>query len=133
MVKRPVVLEVPLVLDSFYLICRFPENDCSFDGLLTLIRESGRHSKSSVKAVAIFLFLAIKSTLITVPCKKQRINLRRTSILSVKSSPANDIFDITRYILLLHVYLPYSFHITDHFSDPTWLIHFIVERNRRFY
>ena len=73
MVKRPVVLEVPLVLDSFYLIsflqfyCRFPENNCSFDGLLTLLRESGRHSKSSVKVVAIFLFLAIKLTFITVP------------------------------------------------------------------
>ena len=38
------------------------------DSLLTLLRESGRHSKSSVKAVAIFLFLAIKSTLVTVPC-----------------------------------------------------------------
>ena len=24
-------------MDSFY--CRFPENDCSFDGLLTLLRE----------------------------------------------------------------------------------------------
>ena len=52
MVKRPVVFEVPLVLDSFYLISfsqyllsdRFPENDCSFDGLLTLLRESARHS-----------------------------------------------------------------------------------------
>ena len=60
-------------LDSFYLIsflqflfC-FPENDCSFDRLLTLLKESGRHSKSSVKAVAIFLFRAIKSTLITLP------------------------------------------------------------------
>ena len=53
------------ILTNFY--CRFPgENDCSFDGLLTLLRESGRHSKSSVKAVAIFLFLGIKSTLITV-------------------------------------------------------------------
>ena len=46
---------------SYNFYCRFPENDCSFDGLLTLLRESGRHSKSSVKAVAIFLFLAIKS------------------------------------------------------------------------
>ena len=48
---------------SYNFYCRFPENDCSFDGLLTLLRESGRHSKSSVKAVAIFLFFAIKSTL----------------------------------------------------------------------
>ena len=47
---------------SYNFYCRFPENDCSFDGLLTLLRESGRHSKSSVKAVAIFLFFAIKST-----------------------------------------------------------------------
>ena len=54
--------------NNFY--CRFSENDCSFDGLLTLLRESGRHSKSSVKAVAIFLFWAIKSTLITVPCNE---------------------------------------------------------------
>ena len=73
MVKRPVVLEVPLVLNSFYLIsflqflydCRFSENDCSFDRLLTLLRESGRHSESSVKIVVIFSVLAIKSTLIT--------------------------------------------------------------------
>ena len=36
--------------------------------MLTLLRESGRHSKSSVKGVAIFLFWAIKSTLITVRC-----------------------------------------------------------------
>ena len=76
MVKRPVVLEVPLVLDSFYLISflqfllPFTENDCSFDGLLTLLREPGRHSKSSVKAISISLFLAIKSTLITVPCNE---------------------------------------------------------------
>ena len=53
------------VLTVFF--CRFPENDCSLDGLLTLLRESGRHSKSSVKTVAIFLFLAIKST---VPCNE---------------------------------------------------------------
>ena len=64
--KRPVVLEV----HSYNFYCRFPKKDCSFDGLLTLLRESGRHSKSSVKAVAIFLFLAIESTLITVPCNK---------------------------------------------------------------
>ena len=80
LVKRPVVLELPLVvLDSFYLISflqfllSFPENDCSFDGLLTLLREPGRHSKSSVKAIAIFvflLFMAITSTLITVPCNE---------------------------------------------------------------
>ena len=38
--------------------------------LLTLLREKGRHSKSSVKADAIFLFLAIKSTLITVSCNE---------------------------------------------------------------
>ena len=38
---------------SYNFYCRFPENDCSFDGLLT---------ESSVKAVAIFLFLAFKST-----------------------------------------------------------------------
>ena len=48
----------------------FFRNDCSFDGLLTLLRESGRHSKSSVKAFSIFLFLAIKSALITVPCNE---------------------------------------------------------------
>ena len=53
-----------------YFHCCFSENDCSFDGLLTLLRESGRHSKSSVKAVAIFLFLTIKPTLITVPCNE---------------------------------------------------------------
>ena len=35
-----------------------------------MLRESGRNSKSSVKAVAIFLFLATKSTLITVPCNE---------------------------------------------------------------
>ena len=80
-VKRPVVLEVPLVLDSFYLLsflqffCRFSENDCSFDGLLTWLRESGRHSKSSVKAVAIFLFLVITSTLITVSCNENASRL----------------------------------------------------------
>ena len=51
-------------------IAVFPKNDCSFDGLLTLLRELGHHSKSSVKAVAIFLFLAIKLTLITVPCNE---------------------------------------------------------------
>ena len=34
------------------------------------LRESGRHSKSFVKAVAIFLFWAIKSTLITVSCNE---------------------------------------------------------------
>ena len=72
--KRPVVLEVPLVLDSFYLISflqfLLPKTIAPSDGLLTLLRESGRHSKSSVKAVAIFLFLAIKSTLITMPCNE---------------------------------------------------------------
>ena len=51
---------------SYNFYCRFPENDCFFDGLLTLLRESGRHSKSSVKAVTIFLFWAIKSTLSTL-------------------------------------------------------------------
>ena len=40
-------------------IAVFPK---TLDGLLTLLRESGRHSK---KSVAIFLFLAIKLTLIT--------------------------------------------------------------------
>ena len=50
----------------------FSRNNCSFDGLLTLFRESGRHSKNSVKAVAIFLFLGIKSTLITEPCNKNQ-------------------------------------------------------------
>ena len=49
MVKRPVVLEV----HSYNFYCRFSENDCS------------------VEAVAIFLFLAIKSTLITVPCNEK--------------------------------------------------------------
>ena len=37
---------------------------------MTLLWESGRHSKSSVKAVAIFLFWAIKSKLITAPCNE---------------------------------------------------------------
>ena len=69
-VKRPVVLEVPLVLASFYLISflqfllPFSEIDCAFDGLLTLLK------KKPVKAVAIFLFLVIKSTLVTVPCNE---------------------------------------------------------------
>ena len=69
------------ILTNFY--CRFPENDCSFDGLLTLLRESGRHSKSSVKAVAIFLFLAIKSTLITVPSNENvpRLLLQQRQML----------------------------------------------------
>ena len=57
-----------LLSPCFIFTIFITENDCSFDGLLTLLRESGRHSKSSVKAVSIFLFLAIKSTLITVPC-----------------------------------------------------------------
>ena len=87
MVKRPVVLEVPLVLDSFYFISflqfllPFPENDCSFDGLLTLLRESGRHSKSSVKAVVNTYYceckymkhifeLRMKDQLMTVPCNE---------------------------------------------------------------
>ena len=43
-----------------------PSRDC----WLTLLRESGRHSNSSVKAVAIVLFFAIKSTLFTVPCNE---------------------------------------------------------------
>ena len=49
----------------FYLISflqvllTFSENDFSF-----------YYSKSSVKALAVFLFLAIKSTLITVPCNE---------------------------------------------------------------
>ena len=86
MIKRPVALEVPIVLDSFYHISflqfLLPFSRycyCSFDGLLTLLRESGRHSKSSVNAVAIFLFLAIKSTLITVPCNENgpRLLLQR--------------------------------------------------------
>ena len=51
---------------SYNFYCRFPENDCSFDGLLTLLRESGRHSKSSVKAVAIFLFLSFKAAVDTL-------------------------------------------------------------------
>ena len=59
-----------LLLPYFILtifIAVFPKRiACSFDGLLTLLRKSGRHSKSFVKAVAIFLFLAIKSTLITL-------------------------------------------------------------------
>ena len=76
MVKRSVVLEVPLVLDSFYLfsfsqfLLPFYRKRLSFDGLLTFLKESGLHSKSSVKAVAIFLFLAIKSTFITVSCNE---------------------------------------------------------------
>ena len=70
MVKRAVVLEVPLswtpftLFHSYNFYCRFAENDCSFDGLLTL-RESGRHSIEELcEAVAIFMFLAIKSTLL---------------------------------------------------------------------
>ena len=50
--------------------CRVPENDCSFDGLLTFLRESGRHS-----AIAIFLFWAIKSPLFTVPCNENATRL----------------------------------------------------------
>ena len=72
-VKQPVVLEVSPVLDSFYLIsflqgfiAVFPKTIAPSMDCCILLRESGRHSKSSVKAVAIFLFLAIKSTLITV-------------------------------------------------------------------
>ena len=67
------IASLGLLLRYFILtifIGAFPRKDCSFDGLLTLLRESGRHSKSSVKAVAIFLFLAIKSTLITVTCNE---------------------------------------------------------------
>ena len=60
-----------LLLPYFILtifIAVFPKTiQCSFDGLSRLFRESGRHSKSPVKAVAIFLFWPIKSTLITVP------------------------------------------------------------------
>ena len=59
--------------------CRLPENDCAFDRLLTLLRESGRHPKSSVKAVAIFLFLVIKSAFITVPCNE---NVPRVFLMS---------------------------------------------------
>ena len=33
----------------------FPENDYSFDRLLTLLRESGRHSKSSVHVPRLLL------------------------------------------------------------------------------
>ena len=55
-----------LILTIFIAV--FPKTVApSLDRLLTLLGESGRHSKSSVKAVAIFLSLAIKSTLITVP------------------------------------------------------------------
>ena len=60
-----------LVLPYFILtifIAVFPK--AIAHGLLTLLRESGHHSKSSVKVVAIFLFWAIKSTLITVPCNE---------------------------------------------------------------
>ena len=58
---------------GFYLISFlqfFSRKRLILDGLLTLLWESGRHSKSSVKAVVIFLFLAMKSTLITMPCTK---------------------------------------------------------------
>ena len=41
---RPVVLEIQLmvpftIFHSYNFYCRFPENDCSFDGLLTLLRK----------------------------------------------------------------------------------------------
>ena len=49
-----------LPFHSYNFYCRFPENDSSFDGLLTLLRESDRHSKSSVKAVGIFLCHVMK-------------------------------------------------------------------------
>ena len=29
---------------SYNFYCRFPENDCSFDGLCSLLKESDRHS-----------------------------------------------------------------------------------------
>ena len=65
------------------------------DGLLTLLRELGRHSKSSVKAVAIFLVLAIKSTLITVPCNE---NVPRFSLQQLRCylSPT---FRLDRFLL----------------------------------
>ena len=62
-------LPLPYFIFTIFF-CRFPENDCSFHGLFTLLRESGRHSKSSVKAAVIFLFMDFKSTLITVPCNE---------------------------------------------------------------
>ena len=65
-VKRPVVLEVPLVLDSFYLIS-FLQFLLPFSRKRLLLQ----WIVDSVKAIAIFLFLAIKSTLITVPCTMQ--------------------------------------------------------------
>ena len=85
--KRPVVLEV----HSYNFYCRFPKSDCSFDGLLTLLRNSGRHSKSSVIAVAIFLLLAIKSTLITVPCNRTVPRLYNNSDASFRLLISDDI------------------------------------------
>ena len=51
-------------------IAVFPKTNFSFDGFLTLLRESCRHSKSFGKPLLFFLFLAIKSTLITVSCNE---------------------------------------------------------------
>ena len=80
MVKRPVVLEVPLVLDSFYLISflhfyyRFPENDCSFDGLLTLHFVKGiRPSLDGLceKPLLFFCFGLLSQHLL--PCREMKM------------------------------------------------------------
>ena len=86
MVKRPVVL------NSFYLI--------------SLLRESGRHSKSSVKAVAIFPILAVKSTLITVPCNDNvsRLLLQQLRCyLSPLDVVVTSILTLDRFLLRLLV------------------------------
>ena len=68
MVKRPVVL------DSFYLFHSYkfllPFSRLFLRWTVDIVREPGRQSKSSVKAVAIFLFLVVKPTLSTVPCNE---------------------------------------------------------------
>ena len=77
-VKQPVVSEVPLVLDSFYPIASlqfllpFSRKRFLFRWIVDIVKGimSSLEELSAVKAVAIFLFLVIKSTLITVPCNE---------------------------------------------------------------
>ena len=88
MLKRPVVLEVPLVLDSFYLISflqfllPFSRKRLLLRWIVDIVKEQGRHSKSFMKAVVIFLVLAVKSTLITVPCNENKPRLLVPDVIS---------------------------------------------------
>ena len=74
--QRPVLLEVPLVLDSFYLISLsqfllpFSRKRLLLRWIVDIVKGIRSSIEELCESRCYILFWAIKSTLITVPCNK---------------------------------------------------------------